>query len=224
MDTKILELIAYISKSLDWSAWVQAIATIVLAILTFIYVRLTKRIIEAQSEPRVILSVIHDEARSSILQLVVRNVGSGLAQDISFQFSRPIPHRAFGISIDQAKTAEEMKDGPLIDGIPALGPGEERRIDWGQYGGLVKNLGGEPVIVKCMFKKNGKKMPPVECKLDVKSFKGIVAAEVPIAKIARDIEEISNNLKLLLTIFDKLKVEIVEPLKPDTKEKEDEKA
>ena len=224
MENKALEIIASIPNSLDWSAWVTAIATIVLAILTFIYVCLTKKILASQSDPCVLLSVVHDESRSSILQLVAKNVGSGLAHDISFEFSRPIPHRAFGISIDQAKKAEDMKEGPFIDGIPALGPGEERKIDWGQYGGLIKNLGTEPVIVKCIFKKHEKRMPPVECKLDVKSFEGTVAAEVPIARIARDIEKISNNLHHLLTGFKKLKVELVEPFKSDTEEKEDKKA
>jgi len=220
MENDTLKLVATISNCLDWSAWVTATATIVLAILTFIYVRLTKKILASQSDPCVILSVVHDEARPSILQLVAKNIGSGLAHDISFEFSRPIPHRAFGISIDQAKKAEDMTEGPLVDGIPALGPGEERKIDWGQYGGLIKNLGTEPVIVKCIFKKHGKRMPPVECKLDVKSFEGTVAAEVPIARIARDIEKISNNLHHLLTGFNKLKVELVEPLKRDTEDKE----
>ena len=224
MDTKLLETIVSISNSLDWSAWVAAIATIVLAILTFIYVRLTKKIVDSQSDPYVILSVVHDESRPSILQLVARNVGSGLAQDILFEFSRPIPRCAFGISISQAKKAEKMNDGPLIDGIPALGPGEARKIDWGQYGGLIKNLGTDPVIAKCTFKKNGKKMPSVECKLDVKSFKGTMAAEIPIARVARDIERISKNLEYLSTGFKKLKIELVEPFQPDSENKQDEEA
>ena len=99
-----------------------------------------------------------------------------------------------------------MNDGPLINGIPALGPGEERKIDWGQYGGLIKNLGINPVIVKCIFKKNGKKMPPVECKLDVKSFEGTVAATVPIAKISRDIEKIQKAFHNLATGFTKINI------------------
>src|SRR3989304_6890020 len=104
MDKAALDLIVSMSKSIDWSAWVTTVATAVLALLTFIYVRLTKRILENQSNPCVIVSVIHDDERPTILQLVIRNVGAGLAKDISFEFSRPIPARAWGVFENEAKT------------------------------------------------------------------------------------------------------------------------
>lgn len=210
MIASALDIIVSISKSINWGIWLPAAATVVLAVLTFIYVRLTKGILESQSNPCVIVSVIHDDERPTILQLVIKNVGAGLAQDITFEFSRPIPARAFGIAEKDAKTAEPMTTGPLIEGVPALGPGEQRRIDWGQYGGLTKNLGREPVIVKCKFKKNGKAMPPMECKLEVKSFEGTVAAERPSAKAAKELEKISKDLHHLATGFYKLKIEMVE--------------
>ena len=218
MIASALDVIASIWKSINWGIWVPAVATVVLVVLTFIYVRLTKGILENQSNPCVIVSVIHDNERPSILQLVIKNIGAGLAQDIAFEFSRPIPARAWGIAEKDAKTVEPMKDGPLIDGVPALGPGEQRRIDWGQYGGLMKNLATEPVIVKCKFKKNGKAMPPMECKLDVKSFEGTVAAERPSAKAAKELEKISKDLHHLATGFYKLKIEMVkdQDLEPES--------
>ena len=72
MNTSVLEVIAGISKSIDWGTWVTAIATVVLALLTLMYVRLTKRILENQSNPCVIVSVIHDDERPTILQLVIK--------------------------------------------------------------------------------------------------------------------------------------------------------
>ena len=210
MIASVFDVIVSFLKSIDWGIWIPAISTLVLAVLTFIYVRLTKGILENQSNPCVIVSVIHDDERPTILQLVIKNVGAGLAQDITFDFSRAIPARAWGIAEKDAKTVEPMTSGPLIQGVPALGPGEQRRIDWGQYGGLMKNLGGEPVIVKCKFKKNGKAMPPMECKLDVKSFEGTVAAERPSAKAAKELEKISKDLHSLATGHYKLKIEMVE--------------
>lgn len=205
-----LDAIVSIWNSINWGTWVPATATVVLAVLTFIYVRLTKGILENQSNPCVIVSVIHDDERPSILQLVIKNVGAGLAQDITFELSRPIPARAFGIAEKDVKTVEPMTSGPLIEGVPALGPGEQRRIDWGQYGGLTKNLGAEPVIVKCKFKKNGKVMPTMECKIDVKSFEGTVAVERPSSKMAKELEKISKDLHHLATGFYNLKIEMVE--------------
>jgi hypothetical protein len=45
-----------------------------------------------------------------------------------------------------------MTEGPLIEGIPSLGPGDSRKIVWGQYYGLKKALGDEQLIVTCEYK------------------------------------------------------------------------
>jgi len=195
----------------NWSSWVTAVATFVLAFLTGIYVWVTHRILKAQSAPCVIVSVVHDDTRPSILQLVVRNIGRGLAHDVTFEASRPIPARAWGITLDKAQDPEIMSSGPLIDGIPALGPGEERRIDWGQYGGLFKCIGEEPIVVKCSCKKNGKLTPPTRCKLEVKSFAGTCVSERdPAVKLARELEKIAKELNHLGSGFHMLRVELVE--------------
>lgn len=208
MDESTAKLITDIASSLDWSAWVTALATLVLALLTFIYVNLTRRILSAQSDPCVVLTVVHDQERATILQLVAKNVGTGLAHDVRFEFSCPIPANAFGLSAEGAKEAEPMNDGPLIKGIPALGPGESRKIDWGQYGGLVAAIGDSKIVATCRFKKNGKEMPPIECPLDVESFAGTVAVETPAAISARALEKISKEIHHLASGFHKLKVEI----------------
>lgn len=207
-------------SGIDWSAWVTAIATLVLALLTFVYVRITRKILESQSDPCIIVSVIHDKDRPSILQLVAKNIGNGLAHDISFKFSKPLPHKAWGIEIDKAKIAEEMKYGPFILGIPALGPGEERKVDWGQYGGLLKNIGEQQITATSYFKKNGKKMKPIISYLDVKSFEGTNASETPVAKVAKHIEELSKEISYFSTGFRKLHVKVVEM--PDNENEIDE--
>jgi len=161
MEQDALRLIADIASSIDWSAWVTALATLILAVLTFIYVNLTRNILSSQSDPCVILTVVHDEDRPSVLKLVAKNVGKGIAYDVRFQFSHPIPAKAWGLSIEDAEETEEMCDGPLMKGIPALGPGESREIDWGQYGGLKASIGDLDIVAKCRFKKNGREMPPL---------------------------------------------------------------
>ena len=209
MDQSILQSIIEYVALIHWSPWVTAGATIVLAVLTYRYVRLTGKILATQSAPCVILTVVHDDDRATILQLVARNVGTGLAHDIKFEFSRPLPASAFGLSQSAAREATEMKDGPLIDGIPALGPGECRKIDWGQYGGLVAALGNEPIVATCKFKKDGKEMRPTQCPLDVASFVGTVAAESPAAKTVKELERLSKSIETLASGFRKLQVDVV---------------
>ena len=195
---------------MDWSAWITAGATVILALITYFYVRLTKQLLDAQTDPYVVVSTIHDSNRLTIIQLVIKNIGSGLARDIKFHCSRPIPTRAWGITIDDAKDAATMEAGPLIEGIPGLAPGEERRIDWGQYGGLIKAIGTEPIYITASFKKNDKVMPSVVSAVDVKSYKGTNASESLDAQIASDIGEISKNIEHLTTGFKKIHVEIAD--------------
>lgn len=210
MPMEIIQVVPAGTPGIDWSAWATAAASIILAFLTFIYVRLTKRIIDSQTDPCVIVSVVHDEERRSVLQLVIKNIGTGIAREISFESSRPLPHKAWGISPSEDVQFKKMEHGPLIDGIPVLGPGEERKIDWGQLGGLNHALGEEPIIVKCNFYKNKKLMPQVECSLHVKSFEGTVANERPIVTIGKQLENIARDIRHLTTGFRKLKVEIVD--------------
>jgi hypothetical protein len=221
MDNTMIQSISNVVMSLDWNAWITSIATFVLAILTFIYVWLTYKILNIQSDPCIVLTVVHDEDRSTILQLVAKNIGTGLAHDIMFEFSRPIPSHAFGLNKNEVKEISEMKDGPMIDGIPALGPGECRKIEWGQYGGLFAALGDKPIIATCKFKKNGKEMTPIQCPLDVMSFAGTVAVESPSSKVANELKKISKSIEYISTGFHKLKVEVVS-LPPDKTNEESE--
>ena len=107
-----------------------------------------------------------------------------------------------------------MDSGPLIEGIPALGPGDKRKIDWGQYGGLLKYIGGEPIIATCKFKSNGnngKYLKPVICKLDVKSFERTTAADTEYLKhVSTELKRIADNIDHLATGSKTLKVEFVE--------------
>lgn len=68
---------------------------------------------------------------------------------------------AWGLTVKDSKDAETMTKGPLVDGIPGLAPGEKRRISWGQYGGLLKALGDEPVHITSFFKKNNSQNRPL---------------------------------------------------------------
>jgi hypothetical protein len=208
MQQELVEFLRSIITALDWSDWVTSIATLILAILTFVYVRLTSKVLSSQSDPCVVLTVVHDEDRASILQLVAKNLGTGLAHDIRFTFSHPLPARAFGLIEQNARKAETMTEGPLINGIPALGPGEYRKIDWGQYGGLKVAIGDSKIIATCHFKKNSKEMKPVICPLDVESFSRTVAAESPASKTVKELEKISNSLGHFASGFHKLKVDI----------------
>ena len=157
------------------AGWTLA-ATIVVALATVVYVALTHRLVRTQTDPCTIVYPKFDGG--SHILLVIENVGNGVARDIRFELSREIPKYAGGPDVETGYVKEMMTSGPLIHGIPAMKPGESRVTVWGQYGGLKKALGDEPVRVTCRFRRlpgqfggiADDDLDPVDCVLEVDSF------------------------------------------------------
>lgn len=133
--------------------------------------------------------------------IIIENIGRDIAYDVVFKPSRPIPSRAFGMSADSAKPANTMDKGPLVEGIPVLGPGDCREITWGQFGGLWKALGDEPITINYTYR-SGKRLIKGQSKLEVKSYLGTNSAEKPPETIARSLKKIadsSNHIESMLS-------------------------
>lgn len=64
-------------------------------------------------------------------------------------------------------------------------------------------------------------MPPVECKLDIKSFEGTVAGTRPHVKAARELEKIARDFRLLLSGSYRLKVDTEEKQQGGSEDKEE---
>jgi hypothetical protein len=173
-----------------WTA-VAAVAAGGSAVMAAFYTFLTFRIVRMQAEPKVIVYVKDDLERRTILTIIIENIGRDIAYDVKFKASKPIPSGAFGMSIDNAKPAKEMQEGPLIEGIPALGPGDRRVITWGQFGGLTKALGDDSIILDYTYW-SGKRLIKGQSKLEVRSYLGTDASQKPIVSIAKSLEEISK--------------------------------
>ena len=169
-----------------WAA-IAAVAATASVGLTAVYTWLTLRLLRMQAEPNVVVYVRHDRSRPTILEIVVKNIGNGLASDLAFKTLRPIPYRAFGINIADAKPSQTMTSGPLVNGIPLLAPGESRVITWGQFGGLQSALNGRPITITCTYSYRGRSMTPVHAVLEVESFDATDASET----------ETSRAIKLL---------------------------
>ena len=126
-----------------WLSAVLALITVTATVVNYLFFR-------SQIDPDVIVYVTPDIDRPSIILLIIQNIGRSIATDVVFSADREIPEHAFGF--ENAKKPKEMKSGPLVTGIPALGPGAKRVITWGQYGGLEKGIGGEVINITIRFK------------------------------------------------------------------------
>jgi len=109
----------------------------------------------SSTDPEVIVYADLDRKRPSVVNLVIKNIGNAPAINIEFESDRPLPKKAYSISIPD-KLPDEMNDGPLIIGVPYLAPKQELVLTWGQYGGLKKFIGNKPILLTAKFSRTQK--------------------------------------------------------------------
>ena len=183
------------------AAAVSAIAAFGTALLTWNYVTLTKALLAVQTDPNVIVTVVHDKHRATLLMIVIRNIGNGLAKNIRIETSEFIPARAWGIDELKAASSEAMESGPFIKGIKTLGPGEDRRINWGQLGGLKRNLGERNPIITCIYEDQNGKSHRKEMELDWISFEFTDASRTSETRVASALEQLAQTSHDMLLVL-----------------------
>jgi hypothetical protein len=120
-----------------------AVATLILAGLTFAYVLFTRNMVKemretriAQDRPEVIVDA--DYSDRDVVDVVVRNIGKGGARDITFEFSTPLES---SISLRKDSEGVPLNELPYFEeGIEFLAPGAEIRAFWDTYVNLLPLL------------------------------------------------------------------------------------
>lgn len=126
------------------------------------------------SQPQVVAYYQPSERQQSIIELVIENIGTGNAYDISF--SKAIPIGWYGIE----STSERGNYIPT-SGIPSLAPGQRLVFHGGQYGGLTKELGPTGIFLEIKYKFN----PPLwrskrtkdTCILSIEHLRGMATVK-----------------------------------------------
>ena len=178
----------------DWTQIGMFWTTVILAMTAVAAVAVSVRTWRAQIDPCVIMYVRRDEARPMCLDLIVQNVGKGLARNIELEWSGALPIRAF-----QSGHAELD-----IKHIPALGPGVSWLVLWGEYDALENLLGSRVTYVTCkFFNHDGKELPPVVCPIEHRSFGAIDATDADGARqCAKELRRIGDALAKAVADFD----------------------
>lgn len=181
-------------------------SSMILVFITVMATYINYKMFLLQTDPDVVVYAIPDPNRPSIINLIIENIGKGVAKNIKFSSDKPIPYKAFGIGND-APVPQGMTTGPFVVGIPELGPKSKRVITWGQYHGLLKGLGDEILTITANYsaKKVFIKAPLFKTTffLDIKSFEGTDASDQNwdkksaecLEKIAKSIEGIASSIK-----------------------------
>lgn len=154
------------------------VATIVLAILTGWYawsnhrnVKLVQKQLQIQTDPCIIA---YTRSKSDkLLEIVIKNIGRGIAEDISFERSEKDCDDQWS-KLFVGSTSTPLDNTILKEGIPRLRPGGKVIIEWdaNHATGLSSQLINGLYIV-CKFKRSGKgserELAPVDCFLETGS-------------------------------------------------------
>ena len=183
---------------------VVAVATVVYAVLTARLVRETERMRAAATEPA--LEVIYrsrDEAMA-LLDMVVKNIGSGPAHGIKFNISAS----PAGIGADEL--LRPLNDAKAMNsGINVLMPGQEFAFFWTD---VRKNFDAKlQTIVKVESMSRGSSGVQYrrEHLIDLSELKGAARLGTPpLLSIARSLEKLQNDVHSLTTGFQRMKIDI----------------
>ena len=114
--------------------------------ITFFAVLVAYLALAKQSKPHILVHYRPNTNVQSIIDLVIENIGSGMARKV--KFSVPIPVSYYGIEKSSQKGFDILQDG-----LPALAVGQQLVYDGGQYGGLSERLGKKlEVVVSYKYK------------------------------------------------------------------------
>ncbi len=166
-------------------------------------------VFRASTDPNVIVFANPDPKRPSFVNLIIKNIGSGAALDISFSSDKPLPKKAFSIEIPK-ELPETMNDGPLIVGIPFLAPQQELILTWGQYGGLKKYMGDASITITSRYARSSflfKKFQFIESisKVDITCFAAVDASDHNwTEKISKNLEQTNKRLSAIESAINKL--------------------
>src|SRR5690554_4107376 len=72
-----------------------------------------------------------DKRRQTIINLIIHNIGKGIAKDIKFICPTGIPEKAYGIS-GLNESLKLYDSGAFVNGLPILFPDEKLVYSWGQ--------------------------------------------------------------------------------------------
>ena len=180
----------------EWSQMGMLLATIGLVAVSWFGVAVNYFLLRSRVDPDVVVYTAHDDRRPSVLTIIIENIGHSPAYDVRFGLCRPIPKTALG-------RMEPMQEGPLIDGIPVLGPGARRVLTWGQFGALREALGDASVRVSATYESRRRWFPwdPTEHTsnsiLEIRSFLATDASESPELRGVRALEQLSKDLSVV---------------------------
>ncbi len=183
---------------------VVTISTVVYAVLTAVLVAETRRMRQAQTEPKVEVVIKSREEWISLIHVYVRNIGLGPAYDIRFNITSEKGDEGAQALIEDFTKANFFKTG-----LTYLGPGQEQASDLSQMTEKYEQKIESVLVFDVRYRGATGKQYQEKFRLDFSEFKGRSQIGKPhLYAIAQHLEKIQNDFHHLATGYKRIKADV----------------
>lgn len=189
---------------------VVAIATLVYAILTWRLVSETRKLREAQTEPKISVTIQPREEWINFIDMIIQNIGLGPAYNIKFEIN-------YDFEYAKGKFLSELNF--MKKGLKYLAPNQKVQFF---LTSMVENFEEKiktPFEIKVNYQNSVGKTYGDNYTIDISELVGLIQlGEPPLHKIAKNIENMQQDIHNLCTGFHRIKAIVY--TKSDIKEEE----
>jgi hypothetical protein len=186
---------------------VTALLTLVLAVATIVYVRLTAGLLreniairEAATRPVLWITTTVHEAHINLINLVIENAGNGPALHVRFSVRQPVVRQG----VVDLKTI-----GMFREGIRNLGAHQRVETFLANAIGNLDLLKKEPLVITVSYQDQFAKQYAQEFVIDFREMEGIHrVGEPPLYTIAKAAKELQSSIDRLVKGWHKLPVTV----------------
>ena len=186
---------------------VVAASTVAYAILTWKLFSETRKMREAQTEPRVSMRLEMDHTGLHGYELVIRNEGEGVARNVRFEFEGDSSYFRESFIRGVLPTVDQL---PIItDGLPYLEPGQTFRFSLGTVSEKEFNrAAGDPWIFRVQYENLFGEQRKDTYPLDFSQFRGMFFAPNRLVEISQHLDSIRKDLNRVSEGYAKIQVVI----------------
>lgn len=183
---------------------VVTLSTVVYALLTAMLVTETRRMRQAQTEPKVQVIVKPWDEWINIVHIYIRNIGLGPAYDISFDTSAEA-----GDEGAQELISDFTKANFFRTGLKYLGPGQELAPGYSQMTKDFDKKVSSILVFTVHYRDAIGKRYQESFRLDFSEFLGITRIGKPhLYAIAQNLEKLQKDFNNIATGFKRLKIDV----------------
>ncbi len=197
-------------------AAVVTLSTVVYAVLTAVLVAETRKMRQAQTEPKVEVVIKPREEWIGLVHVYVRNIGPGPAYEITFDIKAESGGNGAQALIDDFTKARFLKTG-----LRYLGPSQEVASDYSPMTEKFDEKIESVLIFDVKYRSATQRTFEERFRIDFSEFKGRTQIGKPhLYAIAQHLETIQQDFHHLATGFRRIKADIYDSEDRESEEKE----